>query len=59
MKVVKNLQVSYTLYKTYLSEVDIMNTVNENTFGKALVLGGIASAVLWMIIIDAVFVTIQ
>jgi len=31
-----------------------MNTINENTFGKALVLGGIASAVIWMIIIDTV-----
>lgn len=36
-----------------------MNTVNENTFGKALVLGGIASAVLWMIIIDVVFAAMQ
>ncbi len=32
-----------------------MDMVKENTFGKALVLGGIASAVLWMIIIDTVF----
>lgn len=36
-----------------------MNMVNENTFGKALVLGGIASVVLWIIIIDAVFAVIQ
>lgn len=59
MKVVEILQASYNLYTTYLSEVDIMNMVNENKFGKALVLGGIASAVLWMIIIDTVFAVMQ
>lgn len=32
-----------------------MNTVNENTFGKAIVLGGIASAVIWMIVFDIVY----
>lgn len=36
-----------------------MNMVNENRFGKALVLGGIASAVLWIIIIDTVFAVVQ
>ncbi len=32
-----------------------MNMINENTFGKALVLGGIASAVIWMIVFDILY----